>query len=470
MLLPALNGSEVLSGYFDQTWIINLKRRPDRLAQFWKEVEKTQWPFQRPQVFSAIEGNKVGVPKFWQTGGGSYGCMRSHLSLLERAIQDDVDSILVLEDDAIFMPDFAERVTTFLKNVPEDWQCLMLGGQHVNSTAFPVAPGVVRAGAGGGIQRTHCYALRGGEIMKALYRVWANAAVHCDWVMGPCTAKFNTYAPEPFLVGQSEGSSDISGGSNPPKFWRSPTGLEPVIVLRAPRAVMDTLRGHGWHAGFNRDASTGVDNGLRDIFKDAELDAAQRVNRLKKWIEMIQWEVLSMTEPAICTLWHPDITAEMVRPLVKGVVLEVVAETVEEALKQLPADIHLSKPQPASGEKVQAVLLRSSRAVMEVLRDEGWHTGYWRDDVTGVDNGLRKLFSSTTDRRKLAEGVWEIVQTLHGEARQIPKGIVTLWHEGITPDLLQGGGFQVLEITATNANEAKLKLQEMRHENETAKN
>jgi GR25 family glycosyltransferase involved in LPS biosynthesis len=71
-------------------WVINSKRRPDRLARFWSEIGKGHWPFRRPQIFNAIEGDKVGVPKFWQTGGGSYGCLRSHLVLLERAIQDDV--------------------------------------------------------------------------------------------------------------------------------------------------------------------------------------------------------------------------------------------------------------------------------------------------------------------------------------------------------------------------------------------
>jgi GR25 family glycosyltransferase involved in LPS biosynthesis len=231
-----------LISYFEQIWVINLKRRPDRLKQFQRGVRGCGWPFRKPKVFSAIEGDKVGVPKYWQTGGGSYGCMRSHMALLERAIQDDVDSILLLEDDAIFRTSFGEEVADFLAKVPDDWQCLMLGGQHVNSKPFPVVSGVVRAGVGGGIQRTHCYALRGQEIMRALYETWANAAVHCDWVMGPCTAHFNTYAPDPFLVGQSEGDSDISGARNPPKFWRSPSGKEPVIVLQAPRTVMESLR------------------------------------------------------------------------------------------------------------------------------------------------------------------------------------------------------------------------------------
>jgi len=453
-----------LREYFAEVWVINLKRRPDRLRQFWREIEKAQWPFRRPQVFSAIEGNKVGVPKFWQTGGGSYGCMRSHLTLLERAIQDDIGSILVLEDDAIFINDFGPAVVEFMAKVPDDWQCLMLGGQHVNSTPFPVSPGIVRAGAGGGIQRTHCYALRGAEIMKALYRTWANAAVHCDWVMGPCTAKFNTYAPEPFLVGQSQGSSDISGAQNPSKFWRAPTGLEPVIVLRAPRSVMERLRGKGWHAGFNRNPETGIDAGLDEIFAETTPNAPQRTSRIGHWIEMIQSEVASM-EAAVCTVWHPGITAEMVRSLVRGRVIEISAETVERALEQLPADIHAFKPVQTGADPIRVVLLRSSRAVMEVLRDDGWHTGYWRDEITGFDNGIRNLFASTTDKEKRSEGLRDIVRTLHAEARQIPRGIAALWHDEITAEMLKAENVEVFEIRARSAYEAKTKLENVLNEN-----
>jgi Glycosyltransferase family 25 (LPS biosynthesis protein) len=453
-----VNPSLQLRKMFQQVWVINLKRRKDRLARFSLEIKKSQWPFSSPKVFNAIEGDKVGIPKFWQTGGGSYGCMRSHLLLLERAIQDDIESILILEDDAIFYKTFSEDVSNFLARVPNDWQCLMLGGQHINSKPFPIAPGVVRAGTGGGIQRTHCYALRGPEIMRALYETWANAAVHCDWVMGPCTAKFNTYAPDPFLVGQSEGDSDISGAHNPPKFWRSPSGLEPVVVLRAPRLVMETLRNKGWHAGFNRDAITGIDEGLIWILDGPILDESERTEHLRQWIDMIQGEVISMAEPGICTVWHPAINADMVRPLVKGKVIEIEANTVEEALSQLPADVHFLRATPKSTNKIRVVLLRSTRAVMEVLREEGWHTGHWRDDVTGFDNGIRRLFATTSDKASRIASLREIVHTLHEEISQKPKCIVTLWHDEITPDMLPSNDFQVIEITAANANEAKTKL------------
>lgn len=458
------NGRKILGGasferYFEQVWVINLSRRNDRLENFWKELDKSRWPFCRPKVFSAIEGNKVGVPRYWQTGGGSYGCLRSHLVLLERAIQDDVQSILVLEDDAVFMNTFGEEVAGFLEKVPSDWQCLMLGGQHVNSQPVPIGPGIVRAGGGGGIQRTHCYALRGREIMKELYRVWANAAVHCDWVMGPCTARFNTYAPDPFLVGQSNGPSDISGQNNPVKFWRSPSGTEPVVVLRAPRSVMEALRTKGWHGGYNRDPGTGIDVGLRDLFVETTSEPAMRKTRLKHWIDMIQGEVVSMTERAICTVWHPDVRIEMVRSVVRGKVVEIAADTAQEALAQLPADIH--EVVSASANKINVVLLRAPRATMDILRQEGWHNGHWRDQVTGQDNGIRRLFASTSDKTQRKAGLFAIVRTLHDEAQDIPEGLATVWHDEITLDMLENDGVQPVEITATDADEAKTMLKEI---------
>lgn len=441
-------GSEI-ANLFDQVWVISLKRRPDRLGRFLQETKKFQWPFKDPQVYHAVDGDKVGVPKYWQTGGGSYGCLRSHSNILERAILDDVNSILVMEDDALFPETFVEDILDFLENAPKDWQCLMLGGQHVNSTPIPVAPGVVQAGDGGGIQRTHCYALRGQEVMKALYKTWANAAVHCDWVMGPCMAKFNTYAPDPFLVGQSDGRSDISGQQNPNKFWRAPNGYEPVIVLHAPRKVMEALREKGWHSGHTRDAGTGIDVGLLGPFNDATLSNDERNQKLKDWINMIQWEVASMLDTAYCTIWHPKISGEMVRHLVKGQVIEITADSVEGSLLQLPKNILDIKVDP-----IKVVLLKSDREVLEGMRKHGWHTGYWRDKVTGQDNGLRQLFASTTDKYRRKVGLMGIIQTLHEEAMNIPGGVVALWHPEVSRELIDEELIYVIEINAKSTNDA----------------
>lgn len=449
------NDTMPLVRYFDQVWLITLKRRADRLDRFLGEIEKAKWPFRKPEIFWAIDGDKVGVPKYWQTGGGSYGCLRSHATILERAIQDDIGSVLILEDDAVFDASFERSVTAFLSNVPTDWQCLMLGGQHVNSEPTFAAPGVVRAGGGGGIQRTHCYALRGIDVMKALYRTWANAAVHCDWVMGPCMSKFKTYAPDPFLVGQAEGHSDISARHNPAKFWRSPSGKEPVIILHAPRQVAHALREKGWHLGYTLDPATGIDVGLRDMFTPSS-PAAELATRLKNWINMIQWEVLSMTEQAYCTIWHPSVSLDMVRPLVKGKVIEITAATCDEALSQLPADFVIPPTVP-----ITVALLRSSRDTMEELRQVGWHGGHWRDEITGYDNGVRRLLASTKTNLDRCNGLYRIIQALHDEVQEIPNGIVTIWHDEVTTEMMKWEDIEVLEITATTAAEAIAKYKEL---------
>jgi hypothetical protein len=446
------------SDLFQQVWVISLKRRPDRLQRFWAEIEGSNWPFRSPTVYHAVDGNKVGVPRFWQTGGGSYGCLRSHLNILERAILDEVESLLVLEDDAMFTKHFPRELAGFLANVPDDWQCLMLGGQHANSEPIPVAPGVVRAGGGGGIQRTHCYALRGAEAMKALYVTWADAAVHCDWVMGPCMAKFNTYAPDPFLVGQADGQSDISGAVNPAKFWRPPAGYEPVIVLRAPRHVMEALRNHGWHGGYCREPETGIDIGLRDIFANPLLSENDRQTRLKEWINVIQWEIASMKEPGICTIWHPLADARLIRSLVKGKVVEISADKPEEALHKLPADLRTTET-PV----IRVLLLRATRVVMERLRKQGWHTGHWRDEVTGQDNGIRNLFAARLNETARNLRLREIATILHEESLQIPGGVATLWHDEISPEMIRCPEFEVIEIKAASAAAALATLRRKNH-------
>lgn len=447
--LKAETGAELRS-LFDQVWVVSLKRRPDRMNRFREEIKAASWPFRDPVVFDAIDGSKVGIPKVWRTGAGSYGCLRSHMNILERAIMDDVECLLVLEDDAVFEEGFDWRVAAFMKKVPADWDCIMFGGQHIQSVPIPVCSGVVRAGGGGGIQRTHCYAIRGEAAMKALYQTWANAAVHCDWVMGPCMAAMNTYAPTPFLVGQADGRSDISGSLNSPNFWRTPSGEEPIIVLHVPRHVMEILAKKGFYRGKMIDRATGFDEGLRDLFLDKTLDNGDREDRLVRWINVVQAEALSLPEGGVCTLWHPEVRGTMIQPLVKGKVVEIIAHSVKDALKQVPPDVYCP---PANDTFV--ALLRSPRQVMEELRKRGWYTGDLHDDATGLNDAIRHLLSTCTDADSQALGLKRLAKDLYRDARKIPNGVATIWHDAITLDLLAVAGVEAIEVCANSVEQAE---------------
>lgn len=93
--------------------------------------------------------------------------------------------------------------------------------------------------------------------------------------------------------------------------------------------------------------------------------------------------------------------------------------------------------------------------------EEGWHTGFWRDLITGLDNGIRQLFSSKPDKANRKTGLLEIIYTLDEEVRQKSRGVVTIWHDEVTSAMLKADKIQVIEISAGNANEAKTKLKEL---------
>jgi hypothetical protein len=198
-------GTANISETFDRVVVVNLARRPERLERFWKLLK--DWPFKKPERFDAVDGEAVGVPAGWDKGPGAWGCLLSHRTLLDAAIADGVNSLLVLEDDAILVDDFSVLAGEFLRSVPEDWDGLMLGAEHLIQPEA-IRFGVVRCVAA---NRSHAYAIRG-KFMKTLSQFWHNTVNdHCDIVLSSLMRHFKVYAPEPLLIGQDTGVSDITG-------------------------------------------------------------------------------------------------------------------------------------------------------------------------------------------------------------------------------------------------------------------
>jgi hypothetical protein len=435
---------------FDRVYVINLKRRPDRLRSFFQRLDACGWPFPRPEVFEAIEGDKVGVPRTFTEGGGAYGCRCSHLAILQRCLMDDVGSVLVLEDDADMRPEFGDEARRFLAQVPEDWEGIMFGGQHHSPPlAMAGLPGVVRVQ---NAQRTHAYAARG-NYLRGLQQRWGDCTVHIDWVMRDWQHQFRVYAPCRWLIGQNGGRSDIRGAEKPPEWWNEPTGKEPVLVLHAPRHVMDELRPRGLHNGIHRRAD-GIDQGLPACFDG--LPAVGK-NRLTEWIRSIQWECEG--GGLLCTVWHPAATlAAVAEAWPAAAVWEITAETAEEVVAQLPADWRQKLSQSSAMRQSPVVLLKAPRPVMEALRGRGFHSGYWRDGATGQDKGLQAIFtapappSGTSADRFAALRKW--CHDLQDEADRAG-AVVTVWHPEATEELLRTAADRpVLTIVAETVDEA----------------
>jgi hypothetical protein len=233
--VPAMDGISQfdVAHTFDRVVVVNLARRPERFARFCSSL--TDWPFKTPQRFAAVDGEIVGVPAGWDKGPGAWGCMLSHRQILEHAIRDGMQSLFVLEDDACPVENFAARAKEFLANVPSDWDGLHFGAQHLLPPR-PVGPGVVRCIAS---NRTHAFAVRG-RLMPILLQFWQNTVNdHCDIVLSALMTHFNFYSPDPLLIGQDAGRSDINGRFEPLRFLSAQE--KQSIANRNPRYRSDKL-------------------------------------------------------------------------------------------------------------------------------------------------------------------------------------------------------------------------------------
>ncbi len=234
--LPEITGAAIgpqsWREYFGRCFVVNLARRPDRLDAF-RAGLPSPWPIPDVERVAAIDGALIPIPSDWRAGAGAFGLMRTYQTLLERGLHEGWDKPIVLfEDDAVFVPDFAERLGKSLANLPADWDAVWLGGQH-KGERLSVAPGIVRSA---GIHRTHAFAVHP-RFFKMLLRIWQEGWDHVDWCITRCSRKFKIFAVDPFLAGQAAGPSDIGNGHASLHAWDGRTGnllkdIDPPEVAR----------------------------------------------------------------------------------------------------------------------------------------------------------------------------------------------------------------------------------------------
>ena len=82
------------------------------------------------QRFSAVDGTTLTLPPGWKHTAGAYGCLLSHLKVIEEARALDAENVLIFEDDTVFDPEFTTKFASFVAEVPSDWDMLYFGALH----------------------------------------------------------------------------------------------------------------------------------------------------------------------------------------------------------------------------------------------------------------------------------------------------------------------------------------------------
>lgn len=229
---------------WDRVVCVSLERRPDRELAFRERVAGGM-PFGPVEIMSAVDGQRCKHPGWWKMGGGAWGCYRSHMRILEDALMDGHESVLVFEDDVTFADDFDERYERFMSAVPDDWEQIYLGGQHLKRPR-EIYDEYVRCLD---VNRTHAYGVRG-EGIKKLYR-WLNNTKdwkekhHVDHHYGRIHSDrgVNVYAPVEWMCGQAhDHRSDVCCKEVQERWWMMRKPEEPVVDSRLFVAVIGLHR------------------------------------------------------------------------------------------------------------------------------------------------------------------------------------------------------------------------------------
>ena len=139
---------------FIPKFVINLKRRPDRLSLF-----QERCPLKDVCVIPAFDGHNHELEsesdiklykKLTCSLLGERGVFVSHLRIYQEIVNEGHPYALIFEDDAEFCNEFLKRYENIIKELPEDFDLLYIGGRFSpefvmsQSSSLPVSSNLVK--------------------------------------------------------------------------------------------------------------------------------------------------------------------------------------------------------------------------------------------------------------------------------------------------------------------------------------
>jgi GR25 family glycosyltransferase involved in LPS biosynthesis len=220
---------DILYNYFDNVYVINLDRRPDRLINIKQQFDKINCKF---ELIHAVDGKTIKCNKTVGNGWnyvGVTGCAYSHKKIYLDAIKHNYKNILIVEDDNIFSDDFIDYIKTYMKQVPDDWSLLYFGGNHqFKNKALNINVEKIQH-----TLTTNCYAIKTSvlpELLQFLPTETYKLEYPIDVLLTNLQKKYNCYTSKPKLCWQLEDFSDIESKVQPIPFLKTINKKASVII------------------------------------------------------------------------------------------------------------------------------------------------------------------------------------------------------------------------------------------------
>jgi GR25 family glycosyltransferase involved in LPS biosynthesis len=115
-----------LNNLTSEIYVLNLKKRDDRLAHIERQLAKINC--KGYNVIEAIDGYSVENPT--NLKNGMYGLILTYFKIYEQTKNINSESIIIIEDDCVFSNNFCTVFQGFIQEVPDDWKILYFGGNH----------------------------------------------------------------------------------------------------------------------------------------------------------------------------------------------------------------------------------------------------------------------------------------------------------------------------------------------------
>jgi glycosyl transferase family 25 len=235
-----MNHGSRFRAMFPDRVCINLDRRPERWERMQSRLaEQGLGPVAR---VSAADGLRLAVPSDWPETAGAYGCLQSHLTVVRDARAAGKPSLLILEDDVLFAPDFHEQFEARVDGLPTDWDMLFFGCLH-HDPPTPVTPGIGRLHAS---FSTFMYALKETvyDAFIALNTGAQNAVDRNNWEL---QQQFHCYCFLPHLAWVDDSYSDAQGVATNHWYIRDSMVLrgDEIKEMEKRTAVILPYREHG---------------------------------------------------------------------------------------------------------------------------------------------------------------------------------------------------------------------------------
>lgn len=191
--------------WFDNVFVINLDRRPDRWASVSKELSGSGICTYRR--VSAVDGSVLPVLNVKSADStavsrGDWGCTSSHRSVVATAVSEKLSRYVVFEDD-VSLQFSIDCLEAYLEQIPNDWALIYLGCTHQTPPEHVVGPIYKPTTA----YTTHAMVVRD-VIYKRLLDLWA-APEKVDVALATLQREFSFYCFKPQLAIQKDGHSDI---------------------------------------------------------------------------------------------------------------------------------------------------------------------------------------------------------------------------------------------------------------------